>query len=143
MSPVCLWCTVRPSCRYALVGSCAPLPPAGTANWAWYGPALPPARRGYGYVASAPVVCGTPVVLVQVCRFLRAVLPRSPVRQTGRGTALPCPRRVGGTAMSPVRPSCAVRPSCRYRCVGSCAPSCPGRRYGKLGVVRPCPGSGA
>jgi len=63
---------VRP-CRFLRAA-----PPAGTgaANWAWYGPALPPARRGYGYVAGMPVVHGTPVVPVRPGRFLRAAPPR-------------------------------------------------------------------
>ena len=58
-------------------------------------PAAPPARRGYGYVASAPVVDGVPVVLVQVCRFLRAGMSSSDwygMSGDGTGEQMFCPR---------------------------------------------------
>jgi hypothetical protein len=58
------------------------------------------------------------------CRYRCVRVPARRCRQSDRyggpgdGTAL-CrrPRRVGGTAMSLVCPSCAVRLACRYRCV--------------------------
>jgi len=46
---------------------------------------VPPARRGYRCVAGAPVVRGTALVPVQVCRFLRAGAPRR-TGTTGRVT---------------------------------------------------------
>ena len=87
-------------------------------------PPAPPARRGYGYVAGAPVVCGTALVPVRPCRFLRAAPPRrSLARQTGRryGPAPPPARRgYGYVAGAPVVCGTAGVPV--QVCQGSCAP---------------------
>jgi len=46
---------------------------------------MPPARRGYGYVASAPVVDGMPIVPVQACQGSYApVQAIGTVRHVGR-----------------------------------------------------------
>jgi hypothetical protein len=74
-----------------------PCPPGvGTANWALVRTAsLPPARRGYGYVAGMPVVRGTAGVPVQVCQG---------------SYAPPCPPGVGTACRAMVQP-CPVRPA--------------------------------
>ena len=78
-------------------GSYAPLPRrAGTANWASVRTAsLPPARRGYGYVAGMPVVRGTAGVPVRVCQG---------------SYAPPCPPGVGTACRAMVQP-CPARPA--------------------------------
>ena len=62
MSLVCPSCAVRLACRYR----CVRVPTRRCRQSAWHGmPGVgtalpcPPARRGYGYVAGMPVVCGT------------------------------------------------------------------------------------
>ena len=108
-------------------------------------PAPPaPARRGYGYRTSTPVVCGTAGVPVQACRFLRAAPPPDRYGELGDGmarAALPPARRrygyvasasvVRGTAGVPVRPCRFLRAALRAGPVRQT-----GRRYGPAPPAR-------
>jgi len=120
MSLVCPSCAVRLACRYR----CVRVPTRRCRQSAWYGmsgvgTALRRRPRRVGGTAMS-LVCPSCVVRL-ACRYRCVRVPTRRCRQSawhgmpGVGTALRRrPRRVGGTAMSLVCPSCAVRLACRY-----------------------------
>jgi len=109
---------IRNLCRSPVVRLRRSGPPAPTARRCPRRSLAPPApaRRGYGYRTSMPVVDGTGVDPARPGQGSYAPLPRR------AGTAnwasvrtASLPRRVGGTAMARVAPWWTVCPSCRYR----------------------------